>query len=328
MENYLTISEIKNISESQSVMLKAMVKRIEESKTQKGGMMFTVSVEDKTGKLDFKIWDNLAIYARMAQDCIGKIPCEFEIEIKVTSENKIFYNAKFARPLDDEKLEDYDSDFTPSAETLEKTLDLYLESIKNKRPDLYAVCDKIIGKENGFKKEEYRNMPAGISMHHANKRGLMYHSCSMLQMADGLMRAIDGFTPLKYDTSLVYTAIILHDVFKTEEYMIENEQTKVTKMSILGHSLLACEYVHDCFRDGLIDEMTEFKLKHIIASHHGELEYGAISVPVTREAILVHYIDELNAKDNALVNELLQLEPDTLASQKNFCIGGNAYRGE
>lgn len=326
MENYLTISEIKNIIEAKSVMLKAMVNRVEESKTTKGQIMFSVSAEDKTGKIDFKIWDNLAIYARMAMDCVGKVPCEFEIEIKPTPEGKVFYNAKFARPLDDEKLEDYSSDFTPSGETLEKTLDLYLDSIKKKRPDLYMICDKIIGKECGFKKDVYRTIPAGVSMHHSNQRGLLYHTCSMLQIADAMMRAVDSFTPTKYNTSLVYTAIILHDVFKTEEYTIENGQTKVTKMVILGHSLLACEYVYKCFIEGLIDENTRLELEHIIASHHGELEYGAITVPATREALLVHYIDEFNAKDNALEAEILQLEPDTLANQKNYCIGSNAYR--
>lgn len=322
MDNYMTISEIKNVNDAETVMIKGIVNKVEELKTSKGSTMYGVQIEDKTGKLEFKIWDNLAIYARMAEDCIGNCPCEFSIFVKPTDKG-IFYNADFARPLDDEKIEDYSNDFTPSDDILNEKMNKYLSILKANREDLYNICNSLLAGEKG---DDFVNFPAGISMHHANPGGLMYHTVSMLEIAESMMEVTDKFTPIKYNREIVYAAIILHDFFKVEEYKVENNQTKMSRMSILSHYLMSCEYVYGCFKDGLIDLETRIELEHVIASHHGELEFGAIVTPATREALLVHYVDSFNAKDNAMVAEMITLEPGELAKQKNYCLNSTVYR--
>ena len=135
--------------------------------------------------------------------------------------------------------------------------------------------------------------PAAVRMHHAYRHGLLEHS---LQVAEAAAAVADRYPQVQRD--LVVTGALLHDVGKTEAYGQDLMAPAVTDAGrlhgeiVIGHRILT----------DLMREQPDFpqglstRLQHILIAHHGEREKGSPAVPMTREAIIVHYCDDMTAR--------------------------------
>lgn len=142
--------------------------------------------------------------------------------------------------------------------------------------------------------------PAANKHHHAAKGGLLYHTFGMLKIWYALRGAeLEQFK--ECDNIAMTIGIIMHDFGKIMEYSELGEVTQ--DGTLLGHMYFSAQYlqkVMDKIDRTVLDSFDRKRLIHIILSHHGKYEWGSPVVPATKEALLVHYIDMIDAKSNMM----------------------------
>jgi 3'-5' exoribonuclease len=159
-------------------------------------------------------------------------------------------------------------------------------------------------------KESYNNfilMPAAKTMHHAYLHGLLEHTLGVVKLA---IKVSDLYPHV--NKSLVIAGALFHDVGKTQELDISAGFEYTGEGRLLGHLMQGYTMVR-----GYIEEIEGFPLPlkqhflHLIASHHGAMEFGSPQVPKTAEALLLNFIDDMDAKLNAfqLILEREGVEP-------------------
>lgn len=145
--------------------------------------------------------------------------------------------------------------------------------------------------------EKFRKAPAAMSYHHAFLGGLLEHTCNSIEVAEAICR----FYPL-LNRDLVIAGVFVHDIAKTWELTYECAFGYTDGGQLVGHIVKSAIWVEEKAREAAavlgeaIPQPLIDSLQHIIISHHGVPEFGAIKVPSTPEAIAVHYIDNLDAK--------------------------------
>ena len=138
----------------------------------------------------------------------------------------------------------------------------------------------------------YREAPAAKQLHHAWLGGLLEHVVSLLTLAD---RVVPHYPILNRD--LVLTGVILHDIGKTQELAWETGFEYTTEGMLLGHIQMGYELAAKT-----IDTLPDFPPRlrtlvlHMILSHHGKLEFGSPKLPMIPEALVLNFLDDLDAK--------------------------------
>jgi len=159
-------------------------------------------------------------------------------------------------------------------------------SDENLRGLLQAIFE-----DEGFRKSFVR-APAAKGWHHSYIGGLVEHTYDMVQLA---LKAAEIYPDV--DRDLLLAGVLLHDIGKIEELSVTNHIDYSDSGRLLGHITLGVEFLDEYLRgiEGFPHEL-EVKLKHMMVSHHGLLENGSPIVPMTVEALLLHYIDNLDAQ--------------------------------
>jgi 3'-5' exoribonuclease len=137
----------------------------------------------------------------------------------------------------------------------------------------------------------YRIAPAAKSIHHAFRAGLLEHVLSLFALARPLAKHY------KVDWSLMVAGIVLHDIGKIYELTYERGFGYSTEGQLLGHIAIAMRMLSDKLR-AFPDFPNDLRvlLEHMILSHHGKLEFGSPKVPLFPEALLLHYLDDMDSK--------------------------------
>ena len=198
-------------------------------------------------------------------------------------------------------------------EEIVKRFNAYVDSIQNK--DCRAILDYLIKRlsPNLF---EY---PAAVSVHHDYACGLLMHTISMADIGDFLAKYYSNI-----DRDILITGILLHDMGKC----IEFEGPAVYKYSLegklLGHiSIMASEVRNAAQQLGIKGE-TPLLLEHMVLSHHGQHEFGSPVLPLTKEALLLSLIDNLDSKMVCLDKNLETVEPGGF-TQKIFPLDNRMF---
>jgi 3'-5' exoribonuclease len=156
--------------------------------------------------------------------------------------------------------------------------------------------------------EAFARMPAAQKMHHPYTSGLLEHVWSVTKVAALLAdHYADYYKHLNppLNKGVVVAAAILHDIGKLRELLYHPVEAKYTKEGCLvGHVLMGRDLVREAASkiEGFPEE-TLLLLEHAILSHHGKYEFGAPILPQTAEALLVSFIDDLDAKMNIVARE-------------------------
>jgi 3'-5' exoribonuclease len=151
----------------------------------------------------------------------------------------------------------------------------------------------------------FAQAPAAKSMHHAFLGGLLEHTLSVLGMAE---RACTHYRELNRD--LVLAGVLLHDVGKTAELSYRRTFGYTDAGNLLGHIALEAEWISRAVGKipGFPEEL-RLQILHIVLSHHGRLEFGSPVLPKTPEALLVHYLDDLDGKLDTMFRALGEAAP-------------------
>jgi len=168
----------------------------------------------------------------------------------------------------------------------------------------------------------YRDAPAGKRYHHAYRHGLLEHSLTVAQAVSAISATFPGI-----DRDVAVTGALLHDIGKLDAYEADSGAISMSDLGRLqGEIPLGYYRVRRAIErlDGFPPELAQAVL-HIILSHHGSLEHGSPVVPCTREATLVHMIDNLGGR----LGSFDRLEKDLPAgaqwSAYDKALGGGAY---
>jgi 3'-5' exoribonuclease len=147
--------------------------------------------------------------------------------------------------------------------------------------------------------QAYREAPAARQLHHAWLGGLLEHVVSLLKLAD---RVVPHYPILHRD--LVLTGVVLHDIGKVRELAWDIGFEYTIEGTLLGHIQMGTELV-----EKTIDTLPGFPPRlrtlvvHMILSHHGKLEFGSPKLPMIPEALVLNFLDDLDAKMQAVANE-------------------------
>ena len=191
------------------------------------------------------------------------------------------------------------TDLLPSTEydvnDLWRQLQACVESFTD--PDLKRLLTVLLG--DPALAQAYREAPAARQLHHAWLGGLLEHVVSLITLAD---RVAPHYPILHRD--LLLTGVILHDIGKVQELAWDVGFEYTVEGTLLGHIQMGTALV-----EKTIDSLPDFppRLKtlvlHMILSHHGKLEFGSPKLPMIPEALVLNFLDDLDAKMQAMASE-------------------------
>jgi len=267
-------------------------KQLATTKTNKPYINLTLG--DKTGSIEARIWDpGDARIARefergdmmKARGCASRYNDRMQMKID---------QIRLALPGEADK-----ADMLPSTTydvaTLWRQLLGFVDSVAN--PHLKLLLTTLV--DDPALAVAYREAPAAKQLHHAWLGGLLEHVISLCTLAD----RVAPHYPL-IDRDLLLTGVILHDIGKVRELSWEVGFEYTVEGMLLGHIQIGA-----ALAERTIDSLPSFppKLKtlvlHLILSHHGKLEFGSPKLPMIPEALVLNFIDDLDAKMQAVSSE-------------------------
>ena len=173
-------------------------------------------------------------------------------------------------------------------------------------PPLKLLVDEVLADAELMR--AFKRSPAGVKQHHAHAGGLLEHVVNLLRLADRIAPLYPAL-----DRDLLLVGVLFHDIGKTVELESERGFSYTDAGQLLGHVLLGLEMLEEKLaavrsRTGTpFDHELAIRVKHMIASHHGQYEFGAPKLPMTLEALALHHLDHLDAR-MAGVLQLIQNE--------------------
>ncbi|HUN83864.1 MAG TPA: HD domain-containing protein [Terracidiphilus sp.] len=249
---------------------------------------------DKTGQLEGRVWDlsdprimKDAVKGDIvkARGCVARF--EDRLQMKVEQLRR-------ATLCEVDKTDLLPGTTYDVSELWQKLL-AYVESFTE--PNLKLLLTTILA--DSRMAELYREAPAARQLHHAWLGGLLEHVVSLLNLGD---RVAPHYPMLHRD--LLLTGIILHDIGKVRELSWAVGFDYTVEGTLLGHIQMGVEMVEKVI-DGLPDFPPRLRtlVVHMILSHHGKLEFGSPKLPMIPEALVLNFLDDLDAKMQAMASE-------------------------
>jgi len=172
--------------------------------------------------------------------------------------------------------------------------------------------------------------PAGVKNHHAYRGGLLEHVLSLMELT-----AVVAPQYPDIDRDLLLTGAFLHDAGKIRELTYERDLGYSDEGQLIGHLVIAVGMLDQKVREAEelsgepFPEELALRLKHMIVSHHGEYEFGSPKLPMTLEAIALHYLDNLDAKMHS-IGQLIRDDANTDSQWTPYQanLGRKLFKGE
>ena len=275
-------------------------------------------VADRTGGIEAVAWDEVdECFDCSAPGSIVYVEGRFEVHPQYGSKITI----KRIRKAEADEYEETDlAQGSPiPVERLEEDLRALLETIQN--PHLRQLLDLFFAPDSRIWKR-FRVAPAAKFYHQAYTHGLLEHALSVAEAVSAAASAFPGI-----DRDVAVTGALLHDIGKTQAYNSDPLAIDLTDAGRLqGEIPLGYYLVRRGIEsiDGFDPELGQ-AIVHIILSHHGALEHGSPVVPATREATLVHAIDNLGGKLGSFDRIERELPEGESWSKFDRGIGSGAY---
>lgn len=260
--------------------------------TRSGNPFLSLKLADKSGAIDGKVWDSAEEWGELFEE--GDF---ISVGGKVGSFNNVLQiSIKSLRRLDEDKvrIEDFLPASTRDRDEMFHELLVWVERIS--APHLRHLLENILRDDDIA--DRFRRAPAAKGMHHVWIGGLLEHTLELVVLCDDVVK---HFPAVNRD--LLISGAILHDLGKIWEYSYAKSIDYTTGGRLLGHIAMTIDLLGERIRgiEGFPDE-TAMLLKHMILSHHGELEFGSPKRPKTLEAIVLHYLDNLCSKVNGFIS--------------------------
>ncbi len=166
-----------------------------------------------------------------------------------------------------------------------------------------------------------KTYPAARMIHHAYRGGLIEHIATVCRKVEAVLRLEENI-----NRGIALAGAILHDIGKIQE-LSPSGGGRTTEGRLIGHLILGVDMVRQAAEEkGVADRAWLREVEHILLSHHGETQFGSPVKPLTREAILVHFIDNLDAKLKIINEALESVEPGGFTAYNKW-LEGRAFAG-
>jgi 3'-5' exoribonuclease len=269
------------------VIISTFVVAVKQVKPKKTGEPYlALTLADRSGQIEAKMWDNVA-------DCIDGFEQDHFVKVKGLI-NK--YNQRFQltihklRRLDESEIDfsDYLPKTTKDIDELWRTLSDFVHGFTD--PHLKELVRAFM--DDPEIAAAYRCAPAAKTLHHAYIGGLLDHVVSVFRSCDLICR---NYPQVNRD--LLMTGAFLHDIGKIHELTYNRSFSYTTRGQLLGHMIIELEMLQAKLQvvPGFPDELKTL-VEHLIISHHGEYEFGSPKLPMFPEALMLHYLDDLDSK--------------------------------
>lgn len=261
-----------------------VAKQVKPKKT--GEPYLALTLGDRSGQLEAKMWDNV-------EDALDAFEQDDFIKVKGLInkyKNRFQLTIHKLRRLGEGEIDfaDYLPKTTKNIDELWKTLAEFVATIHNSH--LRELTQAFMADPQI--EQAYRNAPAAKTLHHAFIGGLLDHVVSLFRSCDLVCR---NYPQVNRD--LVLAGAFLHDIGKVHELTYNRSFSYTTRGQLLGHMVIELEMLQAklALFPGFPAEL-KMLLEHLIISHHGEYEFGSPKLPMFPEALLLHYMDDLDSK--------------------------------
>ena len=289
-----------------------LVRSADQREGKTGGKYLDMNLTDKTGEINCKVWDG-----NIAPPATGSV-------IKVRGLVQEYNGRKQLRVERMRPATDADGvDLSLLVPCAPERPDAYMAEI-TATIDAFASEDlkKIVREMLRLAGDDIEWFPAAQRLHHAERTGLLHHTCSMLRTAEHIIQA---YPFLKGD--LLRAGVILHDLSKISEMKSDTlgNVTDYTREGLLiGHLVRGVAKLAEAARNvGVTGEIVVL-LEHMIISHHGIPEYGSPKPPMFPEAEVLNWIDTLDARMNEMEGIMARV-PAGAFSEKIWSLDRRMY---
>lgn len=297
-------SFVSDLTTEQSVTTFLLVCEKEVRSTKEGKPYLRLELGDRSGTIEARMWDQIdAVSKEVDREDIVKV--QGRVEIYRGKPQFSVQQMRKAKP-DEIDLADFLPSTKEDVEKLFKKLLFEAESIKN--PWLKKLSTSILNDPQVAPR--YKRAPAAKVMHHAYLGGLLEHVVGLCGLAHQIA---EHYPELELD--LLLTAAILHDVGKLDELCYDRAIGYTAEGQLLGHIVMEIETVAHAMNkiDGFPAALKTV-VQHLLISHHGQYEFGSPKLPMIREALVFHYMDDLDSKLAAVRSALAADSGDELWS--------------
>jgi 3'-5' exoribonuclease len=302
-----------------------LVREAERRQRRDGGEYLRLQLGDRTGAVACMVWEALAEVEELAR---AGTPVRVSGRYTVHPRFGPQINMRAMEAAEPGSFDPADLHDGPgrSVEQMEGEIRELLATIQE--PHLQILLERVFGEERELW-AGYRTAPAAKYYHQAYAHGLLEHCLGVAQAVSAISATFPGI-----DRDVAVTGALLHDIGKLEAYTNEEgRRDQIIDLTDAGrlHGEIALGYYRI---RRLIEDILDFPAElaqavgHIILSHHGALEHGSPVVPCTREATLVHMIDNLGGRLGSFDRLEKELSPGRRWSPFDRAIGGGAFFAE
>ncbi|AST90479.1 MULTISPECIES: 3'-5' exoribonuclease YhaM [Sutcliffiella] len=281
----------------EQIDLYLLVKSATKGIASNGKPFLTLILQDKSGDIEAKLWD-------VSQGDEERYIAQSIVRVLGDIHHYRGKNQLKIRKIREKEAHDpvTISDLLETAPLSEETMmDKITEAIfEMNNPNIQRITRHLMKKYQ----EPFLTYPAATKNHHEFVSGLAYHVVSMLELAKSIATLYPSL-----DKDLLYAGVILHDLGKVMELSGPISTTYTIKGNLIGHISIMVNEIEKAAEELGIDGEELIVLQHLVLSHHGKLEWGSPKQPIIKEAEILHYIDNIDAKMNMLDRALARTKP-------------------
>ena len=283
-----------------------LVKSCDKKTAKNGSMFLDLRLADKSGEINAKVWDFREGAFLPEANSIVKVRGVIS-EYNGTPQLRV---DRIRAKWDNDNVDM--ADIIPSADY---TGAFMMQSIRDK-VDAFRTepLKKLVNAVLDEYGDRMIDCPAAFRLHHAIRGGLLMHTLSIVKLCECVASIYSAV-----DRELLISGAILHDVCKTDEFVISQSglvDGYTAEGTLVGHLVMGAMMVDRIARENDIDRDTAMLLEHMLISHHGEPEFGAATRPLFLEAEILSELDSLDANIYEIESCLADVSPREFSNRQ------------
>lgn len=281
---------ISDFAANQTVSTTLLVKSKEFRQKKSGGQFVLMTLSDRTGDIVGQWWDNF-------EDSIDGFDRDDIVFVRGqvnVYRNHLQLSIHRMRRCDEREI-DLSHYFPATRHDVEEMFAELMAAVRGFRnPYLRQLLENIFSDPETVRK--FKRAPAAKTMHHPYLGGLLEHSLSLLRLCKIVGSHYEGI-----DIDLLQTGAVLHDFGKIDELSYERAFGYTNDGQMIGHLAMETIFVAEQIArvPGFPEDLRRHLL-HMLLAHHGKLEHGSPKLPMTPEALMLAYLDDLDSKVEAM----------------------------
>jgi 3'-5' exoribonuclease len=317
---YLGGMELRDLEHGAPVELVLLVRDAARRSRPEGDEFLRLTLADRSQRVTAMVWDEVPAVAPFAvRGSAVRVAGQFEV------------HERYGRRIVVERIEPVAADdvdwaaLVPGPDEPVERIEQRFRGLIDRTEDhwLRLLLERVFAADGAFW-PRFRLAPAAKRFHEAYPHGLLDHTTRVSEAVEALVPLFPGV-----DRDVAVAGALLHDIGKAQAYTTDPVAPDMTELGRLeGHIVIGYEIVRRVLAgiDGF-PERTARSIRHIVLSHHGKLDYGSPVVPHTREAALVHHVDDLAAQLGGFDRLQRELADGEQWSPFDRGVGGAAYFG-